>query len=245
MLSSKQINEFKAKLTEEKNNIEQQIAHNNHFGLRENFHDYVGEISTYDNHPADSATELYEREKDLAIDDHFEHELKNIDRAINAIEQGTYGKCAECRKDIPVERLEAIPNTLFCIDHSHEQSVSNYRPVEEETLHPFYGKEHKNENVGFDEEDSWQAVAKWGNSDTPSDFFDPKAHYDQMYMNSDEHIGYVEEIENCVGNDMYGNNIKIYPTTELEELEDLLDEEGTMSSIGDLKGFEEVPYVEE
>lgn len=245
MLSSEKIAEFKAKLYKDKEQIEQHIANNNHFGMRENFHDYVGEISTYDNHPADTASELFERQKDLALDDHFTEELNDINEALKAIDQGTYGKCTVCGKEIPLERLEALHQTTTCIEHSQEQAVSDYRPVEEEVLQPFYGKKHNNENVGFDEEDSWQAVAKWGNSDTPSDFFEPKEHYDQMYIHSDEHIGYVEDIENCVGNDMYGKNITVYPTAELEQLEELLDEEGIMTAFGDLKGYEEEPYVEE
>ena len=66
-----------------------------------------------------------------------------------------------------------------------------------------------------------------------------------MYLNSDEHIGYVEDIENFAGNDIDGRNVQIYPTAELEQLKDILDEEGIMTTFGDLKPYEEHPYTEE
>ncbi|WP_050613954.1 TraR/DksA C4-type zinc finger protein [Bacillus testis] len=244
MLSSQQLQSLALQLAEQKKSLEQTLHINDHFGLSESLRDSVGEISTYDNHPADTATELYERGKDIALNENTENLLQETNEALKALQDGAYGRCKVCGADIPFERLEAIPHTLTCTEHSLHQQVSEDRPIEEEVLPPF-GKRHTEETVGFDAEDSWQSVAKWGNSDTPSDFFDPKEHYDQMYINSDEHIGYVEDIENCIGNDINGKNIAVYPTSELEQLEDLLDEEGIMTSFGDLKGYEQEPYVED
>lgn len=34
--------------------------------------------------------------------------------ALARIEGGTYGSCEECRRPIPVERLEALPHTTTC-----------------------------------------------------------------------------------------------------------------------------------
>lgn len=247
MLSSAQLTVLKEKLTERKNEVEKHISLNDHFGLHkdENFYNYVGELSVYDNHPADTGTELYEREKDISLNERFEEELKDINEALQAMEKGKYGKCSVCGKDIPFERLEAVPFTEYCIEHTPDQTVSHTRPVEEEVLHPLYSKKHPTEVIGFDEEDSWQAVAEWGSSDSPSDYYDPKEHYDQVYLNSDEHIGYVEDIENFAGNDIDGRNVQIYPTEELEQLKDILDEEGIMTTFGDLKPYEEDPYTEE
>jgi len=247
LLSSEQFSLLKKKLTERKKEVEEHISLNDHFGLHkdENFYNYVGELSTYDNHPADTGTELYEREKDISLNELSEKELKDINEALQAIEKGEYGKCSACGKDIPFERLEAVPFTEYCIEHTPNQTVSHTRPVEEEVLHPLYSKKHQTEVNGFDEEDSWQAVAEWGTSDSPSDYYDPKEHYDQVYLNSDEHIGYVEDFENFAGNDIDGKNVQIYPTTELEQLKDILDEEGIMTTFGDLKPYEEDPYTEE
>ena len=52
-------------------------------------------------------------------------------------------------------------------------------------------------------------------------------------------------IENFVGNDMYGNNITVYPNSQHERYEDTLDEEGIMTSFGDLPAYEHDPYVDD
>ena len=40
---------------------------------------------------------------------------EDAQRALRAIEHGTYGRCAGCGKQIPFERLEAIPMTASCV----------------------------------------------------------------------------------------------------------------------------------
>ena len=100
----------------------------------------VGELSSYDNHPADEASELFERQKDVALNEHEGEYLKSIHNALLAIEKGTYGKCVICGKDIPYERLEAIPTTIYCKEHSPDKVTSKDRPVEEDVLMTPYGK---------------------------------------------------------------------------------------------------------
>ena len=164
------------------------------------------------------------------------------------MENGNYGKCEVCGKEIPYERLEALPNTTYCKEHSPDQVVSHDRPIEEGVLMPPFGKfdmDEKDENVAFDAEDSWQTVAQWGTSDTPSDLAFPQEHYNDVSNEPDENEGYVEDFENFVGNDMYGNNITVYPNSQHERYEQSLDEEGIMTSFGDLPAYEHDPYVDE
>jgi YteA family regulatory protein len=250
MLSKQKLSEFKNKLHGLKQEIDNRFEQNDHFGLNESFlKESTGELSSYDNHPADAGTELFERGKDIALNEHLEDELKNINRALEAIEKGTYGKCDVCSKDIPIERLEALPTTTFCIEHSQDQITSHNRPVEEEIMGtPFesYVKdEDEDESVGFDAEDSWQEVAKWGTSESPSDMADPPDDYNEVYMDSGENVGYVEDIENFVGVDMEGKNITIYPNAQHEALEEQLDESDIMTSFGDLPAYEKDPYTSE
>ncbi|MEZ0323007.1 MAG: TraR/DksA C4-type zinc finger protein [Hydrogenothermaceae bacterium] len=46
--------------------------------------------------------------------------LNQIDQALERIEDGTYGLCEVCGKEIEEERLEAIPWTTLCIEHAQE-----------------------------------------------------------------------------------------------------------------------------
>ncbi len=82
----------------------------------ENQADEVSELADYDNHPADYATETFEREKDLALDRNVDDLIANIDRALGKIEAGTYGICDRCEREISRERLKALPYATFCID---------------------------------------------------------------------------------------------------------------------------------
>jgi len=76
----------------------------------------AGELANYDNHPADAATDTFERTKDYAIDENHRELIERIDEALRKIEEGTYGTCDRCGAEISVERLKAIPYATLCIN---------------------------------------------------------------------------------------------------------------------------------
>lgn len=242
------MNKIKHQLQESKKEAEHLMQ--DHFDLlRSHGHDAMGELSSFDNHPADDATELYEREKDLALYEHAQQEFKEINHALQAIEHGTYGKCEVCGKEISMERLQAIPTTTFCVEHSPSQQTSHKRPVEECVFMPPFGQfdfDDRKESVAYDAEDTWQEVASFGTSESPSDFVRPPSDYEDMYVDSEENIGYVEDIENFAAVDITGEHpVRVYPNSQQEQLEDELDEEGIMTPFGDLPPYEKSPYVED
>jgi RNA polymerase-binding transcription factor DksA len=71
--------------------------------------DQVSELADYDQHPADTASETFEREKDLSILEQLEAELGEIQAALRRIDEGTYGIDEITGRPIASERLEAIP----------------------------------------------------------------------------------------------------------------------------------------
>jgi DnaK suppressor protein len=83
--------------------------------------DDAGEETAYDNHLADTATETYDRELDYSLEENSEHFLAEIDAALARIEEGTYGICTNCGKQIPEERLEARPWATLCIECQRER----------------------------------------------------------------------------------------------------------------------------
>ncbi|MFC4402066.1 TraR/DksA C4-type zinc finger protein [Gracilibacillus xinjiangensis] len=78
----------------------------------------IGELTTFNNHPADLGTELYERERDIALERNREQELEEINRALEAVDDGTYHLCIVCGKEIEEERLLTIPTTRYCVQHA-------------------------------------------------------------------------------------------------------------------------------
>ncbi len=71
--------------------------------------DEVAELSRSDQHPADSGSETFEREKELSILEQLEAELSEIEAALERVDAGTYGIDEETGEPIPDDRLEAIP----------------------------------------------------------------------------------------------------------------------------------------
>lgn len=73
------------------------------------------ELSDYDNHPADAASETFERTREYALDANSKKILESIDAALKRIEEGSYGICDGCGEPISVDRLKAIPYATLCI----------------------------------------------------------------------------------------------------------------------------------
>ena len=76
-----------------------------------------GELSSAagDQHLADHASEMVDRELDESLEENVEVLVRDIDRALQKIADGTYGKCERCGRDIPEERLEAVLYATLCV----------------------------------------------------------------------------------------------------------------------------------
>lgn len=74
-------------------------------------------LASIDQHQADMASDVFEREKDLSILHRVEVDLRDVADALDRLDAGTYGTCATCAADIDVERLEAVPATRYCAEH--------------------------------------------------------------------------------------------------------------------------------
>ncbi len=87
-------------------------------GLDEEESAQSGELTHYDQHPADQGSETFEREKDLAILEQLESELAEIEAALRRIDDGTYGIDEVTGEPIDPERLEALPTARGNVDAS-------------------------------------------------------------------------------------------------------------------------------
>lgn len=206
MLTDKQLTRMKQTLETREQELIHQLK--DHFGNKFEFAKEVsGELSNYDNHPGDLGTELFERSKDIALNEHAEKELEDINKALHAVEEKTYGICAVCGEDIPYERLLAVPTADRCVEHASSQTFDRERPIEEEVIaKSFHPEEDQNdENVAYDREDAWQEVSRYGSSDSPSDLYGDQQSYNAMYPNSDENTTGPEDIENYISADEHGN----------------------------------------
>ncbi|MDK2823939.1 MAG: hypothetical protein PWP71_1857 [Clostridia bacterium] len=180
-------------------------------GLNNPLSETTAELSLYDNHPGDVASEIFERGKDIGFKTYALQQIEKVEDALEKLEKGQYGFCDKCGQPIPEERLEAIPLTTMCVKCREEEwedgakyNIKARRPIEEQVIMPPFGGETNNtpnEKLGqgvnkneFDGEDSWQAVAKYGTSESPSDI-GSVLNYNNIYYDYDEDIGTVERYE--------------------------------------------------
>lgn len=212
-LNRRQLRQLREILVQEKNDLQKHFDLNDHYGLSQSLRENTGELSTNDNHPADVATELYDRSKDIAINENAEYHLLDVNEALNSMDDGSYGTCSICGTNIPFERLMAIPTTHYCKKHAPDRHASERRPVEEQILAPPFGRtslDELDEQNQFDGEDAWQIVESWGTSNTPAMAEDREVHsYNEMEIEHDENDGYVESFESFLATDMFGSEVSV------------------------------------
>ncbi|NPV92358.1 MAG: conjugal transfer protein TraR [Firmicutes bacterium] len=169
----KPVSYYQDRLLSEKAELESRIHLINDTGLGEPMSSSVEELSSYDNHPADLGTEMFERSKDLSLRENAKLRLTEVNEALHRIDTGGYGTCQRCGQAIPEERLEARPASTTCVEckaRDDRNLGGSSRPIEEEVMKrlPLKADQWDDDKVGFDREDSWQSVAQFGtSSDTP------------------------------------------------------------------------------
>jgi len=78
-----------------------------------------GEESS-DQHMADIGSATVARELDLSLQGNTERLLAQVERALEKIEEGTYGLCDRCDGPIGEGRLDAMPYATLCMEHQRE-----------------------------------------------------------------------------------------------------------------------------
>ena len=81
----------------------------------ETLHKQRSDLSNMPIHMADIGTDNYDQEFVLGLMDSERKLMKEIDEALNRIENGTYGICEGSGEPIPKQRLRAIFWTRYCV----------------------------------------------------------------------------------------------------------------------------------
>ena len=64
----------------------------------------------------EEATESMELEKRLALENRLKSLLAEVERAIQKLDDGTYGVCDICSATIDPARMEALPQAILCLN---------------------------------------------------------------------------------------------------------------------------------
>lgn len=93
--------------------------------LKRSRQDASGDLSNVPIHMADVGTDNYERDLMIELIQSGEESLRNIDTALEKIEEGTFGACELCGKKINRERLKALPYAKLCIDCQRDEETDS------------------------------------------------------------------------------------------------------------------------
>lgn len=113
-LNKKDVKRFKDLLVKKKINLLQGITQLTNATLKKSQREASGDLSGYAYHMADMASDVYERDFLLQLASGERDLLLKIDEALRRIEDGEYGSCLNCKKNIAKTRLKAIPHTSYC-----------------------------------------------------------------------------------------------------------------------------------
>ncbi|MDO8583950.1 MAG: TraR/DksA C4-type zinc finger protein [bacterium] len=109
------LQQMKTRLIEEKARLERDLGDigtpdaNNPGTVKVDFPETGGDSED------DNSIEASEFADELSLGAKLQTELRDTNRALEAIEKGNYGICKYCKKEIDVKRLEARPTSSACI----------------------------------------------------------------------------------------------------------------------------------
>ena len=68
-----------------------------------------------DDSPSDDGAHAYEQDRAVSLATAARTALEDVERALSKFEEGTYGTCDGCGEDIPLERLQILPQAILCV----------------------------------------------------------------------------------------------------------------------------------
>lgn len=108
MLDSETMEKQKRYLLDEKDRLENKIKQ-------------LKEFPDYGSNEDDNAKELADFESNQSLEEQLKYLLDKVNKALAAIENGTYGRCKKCQNAIESGRLEIMPYAELCITCQKEQ----------------------------------------------------------------------------------------------------------------------------
>ena len=121
----------KAKLNQFRKSIEkrmEEIAEDMgdiHDGILDNGNDSEGssQESVFSVHMADAGTDSFEQEKNYILMGRESDYYKNLELALDRIDDGIFGICNICAELIPEERMLEVPNATKCVGCKEKEKL--------------------------------------------------------------------------------------------------------------------------
>ncbi len=119
--TKKELEDLRSRLVQEREELQAQLTTIEETSFATSQSDLSGEVS-FDEENADAGTFTFERERDLSIENNVRDLMGKIDRALERMDEGSFGICARCGKPIEKARLKALPYVDLCIKDAQAQA---------------------------------------------------------------------------------------------------------------------------
>jgi DnaK suppressor protein len=110
MLTPERLQRLRDELLAEKKGLQQDLENLRPDQLVNDTNSGVG------NHPAEDALLTETQEEIVSMRRGQEYNLSMVDRALRRMDEGTYGTCERCGREIDYARLKAQPQAFLCLD---------------------------------------------------------------------------------------------------------------------------------
>ena len=96
-----------------------------HDGILDNGNDSEGssQESVFSVHMADAGTDSFEQEKNYILMGRESDYYKNLEVALDRIDDGIFGICKICSELIPEERMLEVPNATKCVGCKEKEKL--------------------------------------------------------------------------------------------------------------------------
>ncbi len=113
-LTQESLKHFKQLLGEKRRSIMEDLGQIEEQSMNTTSADSSGSL-IYSDHMPDLGSDAIEREKAFYFASRDGDYLAQLEASLKRIQDGIFGKCRSCEKEIPRERLEAVPTTTICV----------------------------------------------------------------------------------------------------------------------------------
>lgn len=116
-MSPKTLNKFKILLLKQKEVLEKELGSiaKRDPNQKDNWNTVFPSFEPDNFDEEEAAGEVQEYINRLPLEHSLELRLREINKAIERIKKGTYGKCANCDSNISQKRLQILPETEICL----------------------------------------------------------------------------------------------------------------------------------
>ena len=112
-MAANDLEQLKAKLVQQRQEI---------FYRLQNLDAGWQELSQHDIEMEEEAQKAELTELFNQLDLQEQRQIEEIDLALSRMDAATYGICEACKKDVPLDRLQAVPATRYCLKCSARHS---------------------------------------------------------------------------------------------------------------------------